>query len=338
MNRRSIKVFSIKCFAVFTALSFYSSGGAAGEIMESIDKETSAVSMSLGAALKTAVIKNYSGIVRTDILNVRNGPWGEIIGTLKQDANVDIITKEGVWFKINFNGGTGLVHSGYVETLNAPATAYDAFVYASGSYLNVRNGPRGDIIGKLYHGDTIEILGKQGDWYQIKYNNDEAYAHSNFIFKYKPAPDHYPAPKDEIPAPQTAASGGGNFGGRPVIGGSVTGEFHERNRSGTYHHGIDIGVSTGTPLKSIGSGTVISTAFYTGGGKIIEIKYDNGYTSIYMHCKKAIVSPGNRVKQGQLVGYTNNTGTQTTGPHLHFELKDPRGKSINPRSGPGVII
>lgn len=88
------------------------------------------------------------------------------------------------------------------------------------------------------------------------------------------------------------------------------------------HNGVDFRASIGTPLKSAGNGTVAGTgntdAVCPGVsfGKWILIKYDNGLATTYGHMSKIDVSAGQRVTDGQLVGYTGNTG-YSTGPHLH---------------------
>ncbi|HNY12490.1 MAG TPA: peptidoglycan DD-metalloendopeptidase family protein [Candidatus Wallbacteria bacterium] len=334
MNRKILTALVMLLFIACAGLSSYSYGGindvqqslGDGSVQNSTQQTTDA------QATTGQGSQSQSGVVMCGVLNVRNSPWGTIIGTVKQGAKLDITGKEGVWFKINYNGGTGYVHSGYIATSDAPASASDGYVNTPGSYLNVRSGAWGTIIGKLNHGASIEILGKSGDWYQIKYNGKEAYVHKDYISKTKPADAAAEATSS------VAATGGAGFGGRPVSGGPVTSEYGPRNLYGTFHYGIDIGVGTGTPVKSLGAGTVVSAGWDYGGGNTLVIKYDNGYTSTYCHLQNFGVSAGQRVGQGQQVGHTNNTGAYTTGPHLHFAIKTPNGTSINPRNVPGVVI
>ena len=336
MNRRILTALVMIIFIACAGLSSYSYGGindvqqslGNGSVQNSNQQAVEAQAAGQGAGGGT-------GVVMTGVLNVRNSPWGTIIGTVKQGAKLDITGKDGVWYKIKYNGGEGYVHSGYVATQDVPASASDAYVNTPGTYLNVRTGAWGQIIGQLNHGSSIEILGKSGDWYQIKYKGKEAYVHANYITKTKPAGAAEPPASNNGGSP---ASGGAGFGGRPVAGGPVTSEYGPRNLYGTFHYGIDIGVPTGTPLKAIGAGKVVSTGWDYGGGRTIVIKYDNGYTSTYCHCQNATVNPGDRVGQGQQVGHTNNTGAYTTGPHLHFAIKTPSGANINPRNVPGVVI
>lgn len=120
-------------------------------------------------------------------------------------------------------------------------------------------------------------------------------------------------------------------GVRPIKGYPVTSEYGPRKLFGNFHHGIDIGCPTGTPALAIWDGTVVKTAYETGGGRYVDIKYDNGLVSRYYHLKSVNVKKGQKVKAGQKVALTDNTGTWTTGAHLHFEICQ-AGKKINPRT------
>lgn len=88
------------------------------------------------------------------------------------------------------------------------------------------------------------------------------------------------------------------------------------------HHGVDYAAPTGTPVHSIGDGTVVKKAYQAGGGgNYINIKHNSVYTSQYMHLSKYApgMAPGVRVKQGQIIGYVGATGL-ASGPHLDFRI------------------
>lgn len=90
------------------------------------------------------------------------------------------------------------------------------------------------------------------------------------------------------------------------------------------HNGIDYRAKIGTALYACHAGIVLVSGIDGGGGKCIEIitsKAGEGYKTIYYHLSEMIVSVGDEVTAGQLIGYTGNTGKYTTGPHLHFGLK-----------------
>jgi murein DD-endopeptidase MepM/ murein hydrolase activator NlpD len=88
------------------------------------------------------------------------------------------------------------------------------------------------------------------------------------------------------------------------------------------HHGIDYSAPSGTPIYSIGDGSVVGVGYDTkGGGRYIRIKHNSTYTSLYMHLSgyaKGIYE-GMRVQQGDLIGYVGRSGL-ATGPHLDFRI------------------
>lgn len=144
--------------------------------------------------------------------------------------------------------------------------------------------------------------------------------------------------------PYTQMAGAGDFGGYP-LGRSyrVTSPFGKMRRSGP-HKGVDLGSPTGTPCYALGSGVVTQAYYEYYGGRTLAIRYSNGYTSKYLHMRDfnsahlGRVSKGTRVQRGHHVGHTNNSGASTTGAHLHFGMKDPWGRVVNPSRVPGVSI
>lgn len=119
---------------------------------------------------------------------------------------------------------------------------------------------------------------------------------------------------------------------RPVKSGSITATMYYS--SGAYHGAVDFGVSTGTPVYAAADGIVVTSTW--GGsdsyGYYIKIKHYNGLYTLYAHGSSLVVSVGQEVKQGQLIMYSGNTGN-STGPHLHFEVRvSPGGYSnrVNP--------
>lgn len=96
------------------------------------------------------------------------------------------------------------------------------------------------------------------------------------------------------------------------------------------HTGVDYAAPTGTPVMSIGDGTVIEKGYKGGGGHTVKIKHNSVYTSAYLHLSgygKGI-AVGSRVSQGQVIGYVGSTGL-STGPHLDFRVWK-SGQPINP--------
>ncbi len=94
------------------------------------------------------------------------------------------------------------------------------------------------------------------------------------------------------------------------------------------HHGIDYATPTGTPIKAAYSGKVIFAGKKGGYGNVVIIKHSGGYKSYYAHLSRFKTHVGARVKTGELIALSGNTG-RSTGPHLHFGLSQ-NGRWINP--------
>ncbi len=94
------------------------------------------------------------------------------------------------------------------------------------------------------------------------------------------------------------------------------------------HEGMDFACDIGTPVYATGDGTIKSAKWHSGYGNVIEIDHGFGYTTRYAHMSKFQVSTAQKVKRGDLIGYSGNTG-KSTGPHLHYEVRL-RGVPQNP--------
>ena len=95
------------------------------------------------------------------------------------------------------------------------------------------------------------------------------------------------------------------------------------------HNGIDLAAAEGTPIYATRAGKVTTCSYQAGGaGNYVSINHLDGFSSIYMHMTHYVVSPGQSVSQGQLIGYVGNTGL-STGPHLHFGISY-AGTYVNP--------
>ncbi|MFM7390797.1 MAG: M23 family metallopeptidase [Vampirovibrionales bacterium] len=125
----------------------------------------------------------------------------------------------------------------------------------------------------------------------------------------------------------------------PLAGkGEVTSGFGPREhptKGGTrMHNGIDLGAPSGTPIVAAAAGKVTVVGWDEGGyGHWVEIKHTNGTTTRYGHLKdKSPLSEGATVTQGQKIGEVGSTGA-STGPHLHFEIREEDGKKpVDPKN------
>ena len=89
------------------------------------------------------------------------------------------------------------------------------------------------------------------------------------------------------------------------------------------YNAVDLAAPSGTPIMASASGDVIvsrSSGWNGGYGSYVVVKHDNGTQTLYAHMSKDIVSVGQHVQQGQVIGYVGSTGL-STGPHLHFEIR-----------------
>lgn len=127
------------------------------------------------------------------------------------------------------------------------------------------------------------------------------------------------------PASRDKAVGGGGW--TWPASGPVTSEFGYR--WGRTHAGLDIGAPNGAPIWAAAAGTVSYAASMSGYGNMILIDHGGGVVTAYAHQSAILVSPGTRVAAGQQIGRVGSTGN-STGPHLHFEVRV-GGGARNPR-------
>ncbi len=96
----------------------------------------------------------------------------------------------------------------------------------------------------------------------------------------------------------------------------------------TGHRAIDYAARYGTPIRAVADGIVIFAGWQGSYGRKVSIRHNDIYTTNYAHMSKIIVKRGQRVKQGEVIGYVGSSGL-STGPHVHYELVK-RGVKINP--------
>lgn len=140
------------------------------------------------------------------------------------------------------------------------------------------------------------------------------------------------------PSTSTPVTPGGNGGGggkwvMPINYSYFTSPFgyrwHPIHGDWRMHYGVDLSAPTGTPIYASRSGVVTTASYEEGGaGYYVSINHLDGYASIYMHMTHYIVSAGQQVSAGQVIGYCGSTGG-STGPHLHFGISY-NGVYVNP--------
>lgn len=148
-----------------------------------------------------------------------------------------------------------------------------------------------------------------------------------------------PVPPSGGSSSETPSSGGYIW---PTDTRLVTSPFGPRESPGgigsTYHLGVDIGASYGSSIYATKSGVVILTDGPWGGGygNYVVVQHGDGNTTLYAHMSAILVSEGQTVSQGQVIGRVGSTGN-STGPHLHYEIREGGGR-IDPLTYlPGYI-
>ena len=150
------------------------------------------------------------------------------------------------------------------------------------------------------------------------------------------------APATTAPSGNGGNSGGGNNGSStPSSGGSwlrpcsytyMSSPFGFRTAptagASSYHQGVDLAAPANTPVYATRSGIVTTTTYSGSAGYYVTINHGDGFSSIYMHLNNYVVSAGQAVSAGQLIGYVGRTGI-ATGYHLHFGIAY-NGAYVNP--------
>ena len=105
---------------------------------------------------------------------------------------------------------------------------------------------------------------------------------------------------------------------------------HPVTRKVQPHYGVDYAAPTGTPVMSIGDGVVTSVKYEGAGGNTVRITHNSVYKTAYLHLSKYAkgLKVGQRVRQGEVIGYVGSTG-RSTGPHLDFRVWK-NGSPVNP--------
>ncbi|MBI4375559.1 MAG: LysM peptidoglycan-binding domain-containing M23 family metallopeptidase [Elusimicrobia bacterium] len=105
--------------------------------------------------------------------------------------------------------------------------------------------------------------------------------------------------------------------------------FHPVLKRRKLHEGVDIAKPWGSPVISSRDGTVIEAGWREGYGMIVVIRHADGSTTRYGHLSAIDVQVGDRVKGRKRIGKVGSSGL-STGPHLHFEVRDRKGRAVNP--------
>ena len=178
------------------------------------------------------------------------------------------------------------------------------------SIENVLSGKAEQIIYK----DTLAVSNEKDN---IDFQSVLANAEDSILRKYIEEEDKFNLTKNELVIENKMFVS-------PVKG-QITQKFDPLNN----HFALDILVDTGTPVKSILEGKVIFSEWSIDTGHVLIIDHGDDIISVYKHNSKVLKTQNNFVKAGEVIAYSGNQGTLSTGPHLHFELWK-NGTPINP--------
>ena len=157
----------------------------------------------------------------------------------------------------------------------------------------------------------------------------KAAEYKEWLATYVP-PTTLPSGTDTTPSNQAPSSSGWI---KPLKSYTITSAFGMRVHPvlgyERMHEGVDMAAPKGTPIYAAKSGKVTTASYQKGGaGNYVVINHGDGFTSIYMHMTNYIVSKGQYVNAGQVIGYVGSTGI-STGNHLHFGIAY-KGEYVNP--------
>ncbi len=117
----------------------------------------------------------------------------------------------------------------------------------------------------------------------------------------------------------------------PVAGHVTSGfglRYHPILHYSRMHAGIDFGAPWGSPIVAAADGEVVAAGWAGGYGREVRVAHGGGIVTLYGHMSTIVASPGEAVRQGQVIGYVGSSGL-STGPHLHFEVKV-NGQPVDP--------
>ncbi len=107
--------------------------------------------------------------------------------------------------------------------------------------------------------------------------------------------------------------------------GIITGHFDAERR----HYGVDVAAPTNESILAVLDGVVVLSTYTADTGYLIQLQHNQDFVSIYKHCGSLLKKQGDKVKSGEVIALVGNTGTLSSGPHLHFELWY-KGQAVNP--------
>ena len=212
---------------------------------------------------------------------------------------------------------------------NVPFSALDEFVRVLGFSVDFQREVRnGDAFELLYERRIDKLTGKDLGSGKLHYAGLRLSGDTLSFFRYESSDnivgwydrDGGSAVRSLMRTPINGAKLSSKYGMRrhPILGYNAM------------HRGVDFRAPKGTPILAAGSGVVQKSGWFGNYGRYIRIRHTGRYDTAYAHMTRIAdgITPGARVKQGQVIGYVGSTG-RSTGPHLHYEILV-NNKQVNP--------
>lgn len=176
-----------------------------------------------------------------------------------------------------------------------------------------------DDLSKILNDEPFEdsLYQKNRDSVDENYKPDFSKVKEDSILRYKV----------ENSGEQSESNRGSNF---EFFYSPVTGRVSRSFNTKKNHFGVDVVTKKDDPIKACLDGTVIMTGWQADEGNIVVLQHANELISVYKHCSMIMKDQGEIVQAGDPIAIVGNTGENTTGPHLHFELWK-KGKPLNPQ-------
>jgi murein DD-endopeptidase MepM/ murein hydrolase activator NlpD len=176
------------------------------------------------------------------------------------------------------------------------------------------------------------LKGKQGDYYEEINTNKSEIAkiereiQANIIAAQKKAEEERQKQGGGGYVPEFGGNGGNGRFRYPTDYRGISSGFYRR--SGAYHGAIDFPCPTGSNVYAGADGVVITATWHYSYGNYVAIDHGGGFSTLYAHNSRLLVSVGQHVSRGQVIAKSGSTGN-STGPHCHFEVRI-NGARVNP--------
>ena len=304
-------------------LDFLANNSLPKSIYYNLDSSTKKLTEEIVAGVKFQILRDDKKNIQQVLI-----PIGEELQLhiKKLDGKYTLVTTPIVYEEHEEKLSIPITTSPYQDIINATKNYLLAYQFAQ-SYkksVNFRRVRKGDRIVILYKQKTR--LGRQFGSPEIEASMVEVHGKKHFVFLYNDR--YYDKKGREVE---------GFFLALPVKYTRISDRFTYRRwhpilHIWRAHLGIDYAAPIGTPVKAARAGRIIFAGRKGGYGKVIIIKHEGVYKTLYAHLRnfRRGIKRGKYVKRGQVIGYVGVTGL-TTGPHLHFGLY--RGsKAINPEN------